>query len=633
MVDLIEQNRRRSGATLRILRLKIGQKWPEDEMRDVQVISGRFLTWLSTHLLNGGLVMKTQTTQTQKTIRYRGDLLRSFLLGSYKRAIAIRIQGFFQILAFSGLVGFGGVLMPVHAGEVITIGQADSPVLSKVAKKRARKDARALIKTMRQEMKAEIKAMKDEMKAEIKKLPKGQRKAARMQGKIERKAARKQKRAEIKALRQQLKAGNVDAVIANLANINPTEDDIVLVQAAQEEGIPVALENVSADKMAKLVGVGVDVDMVVVETRANGGQVLLNIWDDEAVTLEDSEGSARGGLPPNVTPEQRAELEEKAKSGKPRHPPLPKGPQAKSKVAPTSNSFQQATTDVEHILTMRPYSKGAEDLALSDKYNNYCDRSVTTACHEFQTAFLPYYWCPDGYCSHKANLNAQFSFGMYVTPISKYIVFQTVGSVGADLMHDAANYKGYFLESFKANYTPLGVPSGWVLDETAPQNANNTGSVTSTTGFSFGVSAGADKKGPNAGASASYSSSTSVKTDLTDWKVINHNVPPKAKWTFKLSKTGVGVYDDWEDIFDWKAIEGWYLGSLPDMSKYGFQPRTEAVWRGPASTVGTITFESHFEMLLRYSWVIEYFVWRDYRMDTDKATWIHNWVFNLGYIH
>ncbi|MEE9356177.1 MAG: hypothetical protein V3U75_11360 [Methylococcaceae bacterium] len=148
--------------------------------------------------------MKTQTTQTQQTIRYCGDLLCSFLLGSYKKAIAIRIQGFFQILAFIGLVGFDGVLIPVHAGDVITIGQADSPVLSKVAKKRARKDAKALIKTMRQEMKAEIKAMKDEVKAEIKKLPKGQRKASRMQAKIERQALRKQKRAEIKAFRQQL---------------------------------------------------------------------------------------------------------------------------------------------------------------------------------------------------------------------------------------------------------------------------------------------------------------------------------------------------------------------------------------------------------------------------------------------
>ena len=44
LVDLVEQNRRHSRATLRLLRLKIGQKWLEDGMRDVQVIYGRLLS-------------------------------------------------------------------------------------------------------------------------------------------------------------------------------------------------------------------------------------------------------------------------------------------------------------------------------------------------------------------------------------------------------------------------------------------------------------------------------------------------------------------------------------------------------------------------------------------------------------
>jgi len=35
---LIEPNRRRSRATLRIWRLKHGQRWPEDEMQDAHVI-------------------------------------------------------------------------------------------------------------------------------------------------------------------------------------------------------------------------------------------------------------------------------------------------------------------------------------------------------------------------------------------------------------------------------------------------------------------------------------------------------------------------------------------------------------------------------------------------------------------
>jgi hypothetical protein len=38
LTELIEPNRRRSRATLRIWRLKFGQRWPEDEMQDAHGI-------------------------------------------------------------------------------------------------------------------------------------------------------------------------------------------------------------------------------------------------------------------------------------------------------------------------------------------------------------------------------------------------------------------------------------------------------------------------------------------------------------------------------------------------------------------------------------------------------------------
>ena len=43
LVELIERNRGHMEATLRILLMKISQKWPEDEMGDVQGISRRLL--------------------------------------------------------------------------------------------------------------------------------------------------------------------------------------------------------------------------------------------------------------------------------------------------------------------------------------------------------------------------------------------------------------------------------------------------------------------------------------------------------------------------------------------------------------------------------------------------------------
>jgi hypothetical protein len=41
LVDLIEPNRRRSPATLRIWRLKIDQKWHEDEFKNAKLFMTR----------------------------------------------------------------------------------------------------------------------------------------------------------------------------------------------------------------------------------------------------------------------------------------------------------------------------------------------------------------------------------------------------------------------------------------------------------------------------------------------------------------------------------------------------------------------------------------------------------------
>ena len=45
-VDPIEQNRRTSSANSRILRLRIGKRWLEDEMSKFEVSFGRVLNWL-----------------------------------------------------------------------------------------------------------------------------------------------------------------------------------------------------------------------------------------------------------------------------------------------------------------------------------------------------------------------------------------------------------------------------------------------------------------------------------------------------------------------------------------------------------------------------------------------------------
>ncbi len=55
LVAAIEQNRRRSGATSRILQLSRGQRWPEDEMQYVQVILEQTLSPIHPDMLRHSL--------------------------------------------------------------------------------------------------------------------------------------------------------------------------------------------------------------------------------------------------------------------------------------------------------------------------------------------------------------------------------------------------------------------------------------------------------------------------------------------------------------------------------------------------------------------------------------------------
>ena len=64
LLPLIEQNRRRSRATLRILRLKRRQRWPEDEIQDDHVICLQLLSLMETTIILSDNLLITFSTKT-----------------------------------------------------------------------------------------------------------------------------------------------------------------------------------------------------------------------------------------------------------------------------------------------------------------------------------------------------------------------------------------------------------------------------------------------------------------------------------------------------------------------------------------------------------------------------------------
>lgn len=159
----------------------------------------------------------------------------------------------FILLAFIALVAITGVpSAQAQQKSIITIGNANSPVLQQIKAKKAANAKKA------------AKTLLSAAKKNAKKTPGGDAKA--------------QRKALKQALRDQM--ADVEAVLADLSTVEITDDEKLLVEAAGEANVPVVLEKVDKGKMSKLVGVGFDADVVVVETRPGDGLTKVNIWAD-----------------------------------------------------------------------------------------------------------------------------------------------------------------------------------------------------------------------------------------------------------------------------------------------------------------------------------------------------------------
>ena len=73
--------------------------------------------------------------------------------------------------------------------------------------------------------------------------------------------------------------------------------------------------------------------------------------------------------------------------------------------------------------------------------------------------------------------------------------------------------------------------------QSKPENNNNTTNVSTTTGFEVGASAGGSKDGPEASISAAYSSSTTRRYDIPDFRVIKNSDAHYARFDYTMTKT------------------------------------------------------------------------------------------------
>lgn len=502
--------------------------------------------------------------------------------GSNRRASA-RIAA---LLAVAAILALPQQSQAQGGGKALAIGKADSPALRALGSSRQKVDGREIAKAAR----------------------------AASQG-----ADADSKREDaLKRVAERLK--DVSVVMADLSEITPTDDDRLLVDAARRGGIPLALEKVTADKMARFLGMGTDADLVVVESRGQGSEMSFNVFGGEPPSFEDQElppiarKRAADDIPPGgkepTKEEQKAPITDEV------------GPMGKTRV----DALPSAARAAEKIVNEKPFSKGGRNQSL---ITNNCPTG-NTACRESQVYWNPWTWHPEG-VSENHILHPGFSFGLYRLGEDVLLVFRFQGDIGTNMTWNDSKNRGYFLESYRLYANVTSMPSQWSFDHMAPGNTNSTANLASTTSWGVSGSVGSDMTGPKAAVSGNYGLSETFNTDISDFSVAR--LRPSAEsvlWEYKMSASSGGEYKEPGDLAYWDFLELKYY-DVPTIARYGTDLVAEATFvgpKGPTDCSETINLDTNVKENVVRLWFdtsdILHPLVKGWRTWLD---WPHNWAF------
>lgn len=222
-------------------------------------------------------------------------------------------------------------------------------------------------------------------------------------------------------------------------------------------------------------------------------------------------------------------------------------------------------------------------------------------------------------------------------PKAKYLKVRTTGQGAAavsgnrSMRHDDWLIRGAFQENIHIEYGPYDGNIPFQIDRSAPANENNVTNLSSTTGFSIGVTGGGSPEGPSGSVSVSYQSSNTIQQTIKDFKSTNRSDYKYGYFDFDMSATADGTrYNSWTDLIDSNVFNPGLHG-VPDLAKYVQQAITEVVWRGPADYNDFQWFTYNISQRCRATWRDTYsFFTVNYKTNSATMT-IPSWYFGVNF--
>lgn len=223
------------------------------------------------------------------------------------------------------------------------------------------------------------------------------------------------------------------------------------------------------------------------------------------------------------------------------------------------------------------------------------------------------------------NILHHYSVAQYRTDQATTIAISTHGSANPNMKVDSDSKKAYYLENVESEIKPTATNTMALWSRT-PQNRVNSGSITSTTGMTYGITG----SGQDLGGSISYSESQSISMNITDWASNTSSPDGKtAKWIFQLNYP--------KSISDWvtqSAFQKAKFRSTPGISKYGLQYTTEGIWVGSKDLTGTFSATMTTKVANNQLWFTSNTI---FKWAASRNGWVHtlndgSYSFNNGWL-
>lgn len=348
----------------------------------------------------------------------------------------------------------------------------------------------------------------------------------------------------------------VDALGIDFAEVDQADIGAfkALTQAAMEGDVPVIVEDVAADELADLIGVGVEADVAVITSLGiNRYRVLVfGGGEGEGEATESSEGEG-GEL-----------LESPGDDEAP--------------VAPWSPDTVSLAVD-QIGETLR---RGAVTRLEAAPVQTYVTPTNGYLYYDFDMAEES--WSPVSGQTASLSMDFEAELALDSTRGKKVVFFRPTGSGQhpGTLISDSSSDRGYYQESQKVSLAPNNANVS--LYEHAPATTNASTTYTSSTGYTIGSESGWPMIG--------YSASDETTTTLTDFSMVNNTSGSTASWTFAMTSS-------WTSMYSQAAFEKCKVKSLPALAKSNLNPQYEVYYRADSGFTSTVSFSFAKETLFR----------------------------------